>query len=128
MYAINHIHLKADDPQASAAWWVRAFNFTIVSDQERTGGVRFVTCQSENGIRVNISGPATGELLDRGTSGVHQGLEHFGFDSDDLDADIARLEALGARLLVPPFMGSVSRVCFIEAPDQVRIELIERPA
>ena len=40
MYAINHIHLKADDPQASAAWWVRAFNFTIVSDQERTGGVQ----------------------------------------------------------------------------------------
>ena len=128
MYAINHIHLKADDPQTSAAWWVRAFNFTIVSDQERAGGVRFVVCESENGIRVNISGLPTGEVLDRGTAGVHQGLEHFGFDSDNLEADIARLEALGATLLVPPVRGSASRVCFIEAPDRVRIELIERPA
>lgn len=128
MYAINHIHLKADDPQASAAWWVKAFSFTIVSDQLRDGGVRFVVCQSENGIRVNISGAPEGQVLDRGTSSVHQGLEHFGFDSDHLETDIARLEALGAKLLVAPFMGSASRVCFIEAPDQVRIELIERPA
>ena len=126
-YAINHIHLKADDPQRSAAWWAQAFNFRIVSDVLRDGGLRFVTCESENGIRVNISGVPAGQTLDRGNAGVHEGIEHFGFDSDDLDADIARLEALGAKCVVPPFMGSASRVAFLEVPDHVRVELIERP-
>lgn len=127
-YAINHIHLKTDDPQKSAAWWVKAFNFKIVSDTLREGGVRFVTCESENGIRVNISSAPQGETLVPGSAGLHGGIEHFGFDSDDLDADIARLEAMGATLAAGPFMGSVSRVCFLEVPDNVRIELIERPA
>ncbi len=127
-YAINHIHLKADDPQRSAGWWVQAFNFTIVSDNLRDGGVRFVTCESENGVRVNISGMPEGQTLDRGTASVHEGLEHFGFDSTNLEEDVARLEALGATCLVQPYVGSASRVCFMEAPDHVRIELIERRA
>lgn len=127
-YAINHIHLKADDPQKSAAWWVGAFNFKIVSDTLREGGVRFVVCEAENGVRINISSAPTGQTLDRGNAGLHEGIEHFGFDSDNLEQDIARIEALGAKLVDGPRMGSVSRVCFLEVPDHVRIELIERPA
>lgn len=127
-FAINHIHLKADDPQRSAAWWGQAFNFRIVNDELRAGGVRFVTCESENGIRVNISGVPTGETLARGDAGVHEGIEHFGFDSENLEADIARLEALGATCVVAPFQASTMRVAFVEVPDHVRIELMERPS
>ena len=127
-YAINHIHLKADDPEKTAAWFVKAFNFTIFSDQVRAGGVRFIACDSETGFRVNISGAPEGKTLPRGSAEEHEGLEHFGFDSDNLEADIERLTALGAKLVVEPFMGSVSRVCFLEVPDHVRIELMERPS
>ena len=125
-YAINHIHLRATDPQRSAAWWVKAFNFTIVSDTERASGVRFVACDSENGVRVNISSAGTGETLPPGDAGLREGLEHFGVDSVNLEQDIERLSALGASLVDGPRPGSVSRVCFLEAPDHVRIELIER--
>ena len=126
-YAINHIHLKSTDPTRSAAWWAKAFNFTIVSDTERANGVRFVVCESENGVRVNISGAGAGETLPPGDAGLREGLEHFGFDSDNLEQDIARLSALGATLVDGPRQGSVSRVCFLAVPDHVRIELIERP-
>ena len=34
-YRINHIHLKASDPRKTADWYVKAFDFQIVSDEVR---------------------------------------------------------------------------------------------
>ena len=127
-YAINHIHLKANDPETSAAWWVSAFGFTIVSDTVRPVGDRFIVCESSNGIRMNVSGPLPGQTLPDGSADPHGGLEHFGFDSEDLEADIARLGELGAELLDGPNDSPAARICFLRAPDNVRIELIQRKA
>jgi predicted enzyme related to lactoylglutathione lyase len=77
---------------------------------------------------VNISGARTGETLGPGDAGAHHGLEHFGFDSGDLDADIRRLEGLGAALLEGPIqVPNGPRIAFLRAPDDTRIELIEPP-
>lgn len=126
MYAINHIHLKSADPRRCADWFVEAFNFTIVSDTERPSGDRFIACDSENGVRVNISGARTDEVLGPGDAGAREGLEHFGFDSEHLESDIERLTALGAELLEGPNELGVARICFMRVPDNVRIELIQR--
>ena len=126
-FNINHIHLKSTDPKATADWWVNAFNFTIASDTVRAAGDRFIGCDSENGIRVNISEPMAGQTFAPGDAGLRYGLEHFGIDSADLEADIARLEALGATLLDGPIeMRPTVRIAFIEVPENVRVELIER--
>ncbi|MGH7374788.1 MAG: VOC family protein [Candidatus Rokuibacteriota bacterium] len=126
-YRINHIHLKASDPHKTADWYVKAFAFKIVSDETRVFGDRFVRCQSEDGTPVNISGARSNEKLGPGDAKAHHGLEHFGFDSDGLEADIARLEGLGARLLEGPIeIPGGNRICFIQAPDDVRVELIQR--
>lgn len=99
-FRINHIHLKAPDPGKAAEWWVTAFKFKIVSDDLRHFGDRFIRCVSEDGaLGVNISGARTGEAPGPGDGGVHFGLEHFGLDSEDVTADVARLEALGAKLV-----------------------------
>jgi len=128
-YRINHIHLKAPDPRKTAEWYTKAFNFKILSDEVRVFGDRFVRCQSEDGgMSVNISGARTGETLGSGDASAHHGLEHFGFDSTALEADIARLETLGARLLEGPIqIPNGPRIAFLWAPDDVRVELIERP-
>jgi catechol 2,3-dioxygenase-like lactoylglutathione lyase family enzyme len=106
---------------------VKAFAFKIVSDETRVFGDRFVRCQSEDGTPVNISGARTREKLGPGDATAHHGLEHFGFDSENLEADIARLEGLGARLLEGPLeIPGGPRICFIQAPDDVRVELIQR--
>ncbi len=130
-YRINHIHLKAADPEQTANWYVRAFNFRIVSDMRRPApfGDRFIRCQSEDGgMAVNISAALTNQTLSPGDAQPHRGLEHFGLDSADLDADIARLQGLGAELLDGPMdAGRGVRIAFLKAPDDVRIELIERP-
>ena len=128
-YKINHIHLKAPDPRKTADWYTKAFNFKIVSDETRVFGDRFVRCQTEDGgMMVNISGARPGETLGGGDASAHHGLEHFGFDSAGLEADITRLEGLGARLLEGPIqIPNGPRICFMWAPDDVRVELIERP-
>ncbi len=125
-FAINHIHIKSRDPRKSAEWWAEAFNFEIVGDFVREGGDRFVATRSENGITVNISGARSGETLGPGDANVHEGLEHFGLDSADLEADIERLAALGAELLEGPVDFGAIRACWLRAPDDVRIELIQR--
>ncbi len=128
-YRINHIHLKASDPRKTAEWYVKAFAFKIMSDETRVFGDRFVRCQSEDGTPVNISGARTSERLGPGDASAHHGLEHFGFDSDNLEADIKRLEGLGARLLEGPIeIPGGPRICFVQAPDDVRVELIQRRA
>jgi lactoylglutathione lyase len=127
-FRINHIHLKAPDPKQTAEWYVKAFNFTIVSDEVRVFGDRFLRCQSDGGgVMVNISGARAGETLGPGDASPHHGLEHFGFDSEHLETDIARLEGLGARLLEGPIQNpGGARIAFLRAPDDTRVELVER--
>ena len=48
-----------------------------------------------------------------------------GFDSENLEADIERLETLGAKLVDGP-RGDGPRICFLACPDNVRIELIQQ--
>jgi lactoylglutathione lyase len=129
-YRINHIHLKAADPRRTAEWYVRALNFKILSDETRAFGDRFLRCQSEDGgMAVNISGARTGERLGPGDASAHHGLEHFGLDSDDIAADIRHLEGHGARLLEGPIdVPNGAVIAFLQAPDDVRIELVQRRA
>src|SRR5881628_1092435 len=111
-FRINHIHLKASDPRKTAEWYVRAFNFKIMSDETRVFGDRFVRCQSEDGgMAVNISGARTGERLGPGDASAHHGLEHFGFDSTHLETDITRLEVrrVEAEVLEPVVGARVAR-------------------
>ena len=116
------------DERTAAEWYEKAFGFKIVSDETRVFGDRFIRCTSEDGgMAVNISGARTNETLGPGDAGAHHGLEHFGFDSEHLETDIARLEKLGARLLEGPIqIPKGPRICFLWAPDDTRLELIER--
>lgn len=127
-YRINHIHLKAPDPRKTAEWYVTAFGFTIVGDEVRVFGDHFVRCLSQDGgLAVNISGARTAERLLPGEARAHFGLEHFGFDSEDVEADIRRLEGLGARLLEGPTqVPNGPRIAFLQGPDDTRLELVQR--
>ena len=48
MYKINHIHIKSNDPETDANWFVKAFNFKITSDEVRAVGDRFISCEIHN--------------------------------------------------------------------------------
>lgn len=126
-FRINHIHLKSPDPGKMVEWWVSAFKFKVVSDEVRPSGDRFIRCLSEDGgLGVNVSGARTGEKPGPGDANIHYGLEHFGLDTADVDADVARLQKLGAVLQEGPMtMPTGVRIAFMSAPGDVRFELIQ---
>lgn len=126
-YLVNHIHIKSSDPGITADWFVRAFNVEIVSDSVRDFGDRFIITKTEGGLAINISSERSGETLGPGDANVHYGLEHFGFDTDDIDADFARLEAMGAEIKEGPIaLPDGRKIGFIAAPGDIRIELIQQ--
>ena len=127
-YILHHIHLKSLDPGNSAKWWVDTFNFEIHSDTTREFGDRFIRCRSENGISVTISGPTEGQTLPESDAGAKLGLEHIAFEIEDIDAEIERLSVAGAPLLEGPNqLEDGTRFCWVQAPDNVRVELIQWP-
>jgi catechol 2,3-dioxygenase-like lactoylglutathione lyase family enzyme len=125
-FNVNHIHIKSSDPMKTAEWFTKAFNVKIVADDVRPVGDRFIKTMTEGGLVINISSERTGETLGPADADPHYGLEHFGFDTDDMDADIARLEGLGAVLKEGPIPNpNGSSIAFISAPGDIRIELIK---
>lgn len=129
-YKFDHVHLKAQDPKKSADWFVKAFDFTVISDATRPWGDRFIRCEAPNGTVVNISGARTNEKMGDGDASAHWGLEHIGISVDDMEPEIERLSKLGAKLMEGPVQvpGGGPIIAFIEGPDRVRIELLQMPA
>jgi lactoylglutathione lyase len=128
-FKINHIHIKAPDPRKTAEWYEKAFAFKIISDETRVFGDRFIRCNSgDGGIIVTISGPRTGETLKPGDASPRYGLEHFAIETGDIEAEIARLQALGAKLQEATVQTPTgTRFAFLVAPDDVRVELMQLP-
>jgi catechol 2,3-dioxygenase-like lactoylglutathione lyase family enzyme len=125
---ISPLHLKARNPEGTAAWYERAFGFTITEKSKRQTGDVFILCRTPDGTTIVISGEKTGEALGRGDAGTHLGLEHFAVASDDFHRDLAHLKSLGAPLLEEPHTTPAGiRFAFIQAPDDVRIELMYFP-
>lgn len=124
----HHIHLKARDPEKTAAWYQRAFNFTVAERVTRPAGDLFITCKTADGTVIVISGEKTGETLEQGSARPHLGLEHFAVATDDFDRDLAHLQSVGATLLEDPRTTPTGiRFAFMQAPDDVRIELMYFP-
>jgi catechol 2,3-dioxygenase-like lactoylglutathione lyase family enzyme len=123
---VHHVHIKSADPAASANWWSKAVGLVIQSDELRPEGDRFVRCVSEEGFPVFISGPRPSEQLAAAEPGSRFGLEHIGFHSDDITADIRHLVGLGATLMSgPERLASGKTIAFLHTPDQVRVELVQ---
>ena len=128
-FRINHIHIKALDPRKAAEWWVQAFAFKIVSDETRPFGDRFIRCLAEGGgMTLSISNARTNETLGPADPSAHLGLEHFAIESENIEADIARLEQLGAQRQEGPTLAPNGvRFAFLRVPGDVRVELVELP-
>lgn len=126
-YRINHVHIRAADPHATAAWYEKFFNARIVS--ERTVMPNTITIGMEMGgqCRLNVSSKPPGSSEERSVAELNRlGLEHFGFDVEDLEAEMERLTAAGIRVVLPiTDTPTGSRLSYIEGPDDVLIELVQ---
>jgi catechol 2,3-dioxygenase-like lactoylglutathione lyase family enzyme len=57
------------------------------------------------------------------------GIEHIGLQVQNLDEAAAKLRAKGAQFLMEPNSPRPGlRIAFVQGPDSIRIELLERSA
>jgi catechol 2,3-dioxygenase-like lactoylglutathione lyase family enzyme len=126
-YRINHVHIRASDPDASAAWYEQHFGAKIVSKREVMPNTVTIGMEMGGQCRLNVSSKPPGSSDERSVAELNRlGLEHFGFDVDDLRAELDRLEAAGIRVVLPyTETPTGSRLAYIEGPDDVLIELVQ---
>jgi len=121
----DHVHLRSPDPQATARYWVEVFGAKPVNTVTVNGAVRVIVDLA--GLNLFI------EQVPPDTLAPPQppflGLEHIGFAVRDLDAVCADLKARGAEFVVEPHAPRPGvRIAFVRAPENVRVELLERIA
>ncbi len=119
-YALNHVHHEATDVHAAADWYVKLFDAAADEPFER-GDATW--------IRVHI-GDLTVTITDRASTGPEVerflGYDHLGIDTDDFDATLARIEECGVDIWSGPMDAGGFRIVFINGPDNVKIELMEK--
>ncbi len=128
-YFINHVHIRSADPPASAAWYMEHFGAEKVSEREVMPGTVTISMDMGSPVRLNISSQVAGSSDERATAEMNRlGLEHFGFDVEDIESDIARLSAAGVRVVLPiTEVPGGAKLAYIEGPDDVLIELVQPP-
>ena len=125
MFKINHIHLKAHDPKTTAQWYVDMFGANIVGEGRGLGDSETIRLNIDD-VRLNVTSAPAGQTLPEGTAESHYGLEHFGFDTDDIEATMAHMEQNGVEVLLPiTVAGSGNKISYIKGPDNVPIELVQ---
>ena len=126
-YRINHVHIRASDPHATAAWYEKFFNARIVSERQVMPNTITIGMEMGGQCRLNVSSKPPGSSDERSVAELNRlGLEHFGFDVEDLEAEMERLTAAGIRVVLPiTDTPTGSRLSYIEGPDDVLIELVQ---
>jgi catechol 2,3-dioxygenase-like lactoylglutathione lyase family enzyme len=115
---LNHVHLKTTNPQQTAKFYVDTLGATMVSEIG-TRGYRL----NLHGLTLNV----TTIVADQSRQQAY-GMEHFALDTDDLDGTVAKLKANGAKVLEEMKSSTGRRICFLEGPDGVQLEIIETQA
>lgn len=113
-FKMNHVHLKTEDPEGTAKFYVENLGATIVS--ERNGSYRL----DLHGLSLNVS-----KFLAQQSRKQIYGMEHIAIDTDELDALVEKLKAKGINILEQTVVSGGRRVCFFEGPDGVQLEFIE---
>ena len=126
-FVYNHLHFRSEDPDAAARFYCDNFGAEITGERPLST-TKSITLSLEGEPLMTISGRAEGEDPVPGSTEPRYGLDHFGFEVDDMEAVAAHLKSNGVKFNCEPWtMPSGSTVAFVEAPDKVSVELIQRP-
>jgi predicted enzyme related to lactoylglutathione lyase len=90
-------------------------------------GAKIVGEAGNGGYRLDLHGLSLNvtTLIEAQTRQQVYGMEHFALNTDDLDGTVAKLTANGAQVLEQMVSGNGRRICFLEGPDGVQLEIIE---
>ena len=123
--SFDHVHLVAKDPKATAGWYVEKLGGEIVRSIEVKGAPQVYV--SIAGALVIVRGQRPAESANQ-KPGLQWGVDHFGLRvKGDFDGFCSALRGKGVTFSLEPVdFNPTTRIAFINAPDGVSIELLNR--
>lgn len=123
--AFDHVHLVSQDPHATAAWYVEKLGGAITKDLDVKGAPQIYLALGGFIIIVRGQRPAE-HAADK--SSLQWGVDHFGMRvKGDFDGFCEDLRGKGVTFSLEPVdFNPTTRIAFIDAPDGVSIELLNR--
>ncbi len=128
---LDHVALVVRDLEQVASFYHRVFGLEVTRRYELPEqGVRIAFLPGAGGAELELvqpTDPSTG--VARYLESRGEGMHHLCFEVDDLEAELARLAALGVELIdVVPRQGAEGRVAFVHPRGAygVLIELLQR--
>ena len=124
-YTYDHIHLRTRDPRGMAEYFHRVFDAKILESVQSDGRPRLDL--DLDGLIIFIAPAAADADIPAAPREPYLGLDHFGFRVDSVDETVAELKRRGADIADEPrTIRPGVRIAFVRAPDDIRIELLER--
>ena len=124
-YTYDHIHVRSQDPMATAQWYEKMFGAKIIESTQPDGSPRIDL--DINGLTVFIIKVADDAPAPGADTDVSLGLDHFGLRVDNMDEAFAELTEKGAKFTMEPrTIRPGVTIAFVLAPENVRIELLPR--
>ena len=122
--SFDHIHLRSPDPEATAQWFETMLGAEVIRSMQQ-GAPRIDL--KIGGANVFLAPVKDGDGTNAPPKIPYQGLDHFGLSVTGIDAIAADLKAKGVKFTrEPTTVRPGTRVCFIEGPQGVSIELLDR--
>src|SRR5438552_11588105 len=120
----DHVHIRTPDPEATAQWFEKMLGAEISRTMQQ-GAPRID--MKIGGANVFLAATKAGDGVASPPQTPYQGLDHFGLSVTGIDAIAADLKAKGVKFTrEPTTVRPGTRVCFIEGPQGVSIELLDR--
>ena len=124
-FTYDHVHLRSPDPDETARYYERMFGAKIIKSVMSNGIER--TDMNLGGVTIFIAQTPPDAALSDKAEGSYVGLDHLGLRVRNIDAVCDELKGKGAEFTVEPkTIRPGVRIAFLRAPDDVRIELLER--
>ncbi len=114
-FKLNHLHLKTEDPEKTAQFYIDTLGATVVS-RNPNGGMRI----NLHGLDINVT-----RVLKQQSRAQKLGMEHIAIDSDEYDRVVSMIKANKVNILEGTVVSGGRRACFFEGPDGVQLEFIE---
>jgi len=120
---IHHIAVEVADAAQSTQFYCELLGFTKTAEYHFEDRGRRI-------VFLNLDGVCLELLEDEGVEAFVEappkqaGYKHLCLLSDDVDAECAKLKAAGATVTTEPFDTALnSRICFVQDPDGLTVEL-----
>ena len=124
-YRYDHMHVRSRDVKKTAEYYRDMFDAEIVESIQSDGKPR--TDLDLNGLTIFIAHVPADAAVPPAPAQPYVGLDHFGLRVEDMDEAVAELKRRGAAFMMEPrTIRPGVRIAFVQAPDNVRIELLER--